>query len=84
MYRGAYGEITKRSLQPEVQERSIAYLTEHLSHFLRKRERVLICFLEYERGGLSWLMEQAVLRCDAVPVVWAEDRRWKTLLRLAF
>ena len=30
------------------------------------------------------LMEQAVLRCDAIPVVWGADHRWKSLMRLAF
>ena len=84
MYRGVYEEIVRRSMEADARERSIEYLAEHLGNFLRKRERVLICFLEHEEGNLSWLMEQAVLRCDAVPVVWAEDRRWKTLLRLAF
>ncbi len=84
MYRGVYEEIVRRSMEADARERSIEYLVEHLGNFLRKRERVLICFLEHEEGNLSWLVEQAVLRCDAVPVVWAEDRRWKTLLRLAF
>lgn len=84
MDRGAYWQIVEKSKEKQAQERSIAYLTEHLSRFLRKRERVLICFLEHEEGNLSWLMEQAVLRCDAIPVVWGPDHRWKTLLRQAF
>ena len=84
MYRGVYEEIVRRSTEADARERSIEYLVEHLGNFLRKRERVLICFLEHEEGNLSWLMEQAVVRCDAVPVVWAGDLRWKTLLRLAF
>lgn len=33
---------------------------------------------------MSWLMEQAVLRCNGIPHVWGEDWRWKALLRLAF
>lgn len=81
---GAYREIVAMSQEPRSRERSIEYLAEHLGRFLKKRERVLICFLEHEEGNLSWLMEQAVLRCDGVPVVWGPDRRWKTLLRQAF
>lgn len=84
MYSRVYQNLIERSMTPEVMERSIVYLTEHLGKMLKKRERVLICFLEHEKGGLSWLMEQAVLRCDAIPIVWGPDRRWKTLLRLAF
>lgn len=84
MYRGAYWQIVEKSMEPEALERSIAYLTEHLGRFLRKKERVLICFLEHREGNLSWLMEQAVLRCDAVPVIWGTDHRWKTLLQQAF
>lgn len=84
MYHGAFWQIVENSMQPQVQERSIAYLAEHLGHFLRKQERVLICFLEHKEGNLSWLMEQAVLRCEAVPVIWGPDHRWKTLLQQAF
>lgn len=82
--RDTYWQIVEKSMEPEARERTIAYLAEHLSHFLKKRERVLICFFEHEEGNLSWLMEQAVLRCDAVPVIWGPDHRWKTLLWQAF
>lgn len=84
MSRTAYEEIVKYSMDKQVQERSIAYLAEHLSHFMRKQERVLLCFLEHKEGNLSWLMEQALLRCEAVPVVWKGDRKWMSLLKLAF
>lgn len=84
MYSWTYQELLKISSTPEAAERSILYLAEHLEKFLKKRERVLICFMEHEKGNLSWLMEQAVLRCDAVPVVWDPDHRWQALLRQAF
>lgn len=84
MDRTIYHQIVKYGRTPREQERSIAYLAEHLSHFLRKGERVFICFLEHEEGNLSWLMEKAVLRCEAVPVIWGPDHRWKTLLQQAF
>lgn len=79
-----FDEIVALSCQPDVQERSLQYLTQHLGSFLRKGERVLICFHEHKKGNLSWLMQQAVLRCGGVPVVCQADRRWKTLLRQAF
>lgn len=84
MYSRAYQALLDRSMTPKAQERSIVYLAEHLGKFLKKREQVLICFQKHEKGNLSWLMEQAVLRCGAVPVIWGPDLRWKTLLRLAF
>lgn len=84
MERNGYQKLVEYSLEPHVQERSIGYLAEHLGKFLKKQERVLICFLEHKEGNLSWLMEQAAIRCGAVPVLWGPDRRWKTLLQQAF
>lgn len=84
MDRGAYWKIVEKSMEPDALERSIVYLQEHLGKFLRSGERVLICFPEHTEGGLGWLMEQAVLRCNAVPVIWGPDHRWQTLLRQAF
>lgn len=71
-------------MEPEAQEKTIEYLWEHLHHFIRKQERVLICFLEHKPGNISWLMEQAVRRCGAEPVIWGPDHKWKTLLQQAF
>lgn len=83
MMRDVYWEIVEKCAEPETAEKTIVYLAEHLGKFLRKGERVLICFRYRQPGSLSDLMEQAVLRCDAVPVVWS-DHLWKTLLREAF
>lgn len=70
--------------QPRAQEETAAYLAEKLSGFVKKMDTVLICFPEQGSGSLSHLMEQAVLQCEAIPVVWGADHRWKSLLRLAF
>ena len=83
MDRSAYWKIVEKSREPEAVEKTVAYLAEHLGKFLRQGERVLICFPYREKGSLSDLFEQAVLRCQAVPVVWS-DLLWKTLLRQAF
>lgn len=83
MERNDYYEFVENSRTPEAAEKTVAYLTEHLSKFLRQGERVLICFPFREKGSLSDLFEQAVVRCQAIPVVWS-DRLWKTLLRQAF
>lgn len=80
----AYREILALAAREPCQQDTITYLAQHLGRFVKPGERVLICFSEYEKGNLSWLMEQAALRCGARPVLWGEDCRWKTLLRLAF
>lgn len=84
MNRNIYYKMVELAREEGALERSVAYLSEHLGHFLRKGERVFICFSEYEHGNLTWLMEQAVLRCEAVPVIWGPERLWKTLLQQAF
>ena len=84
MDRNAYFKIEALAREPRAQERTIEYLWEHLRHFIRKQERVMICFLEHKEGSISWLMEQAVLRCGAEPVIWGPDHHWKTLLQQAF
>ncbi len=84
MEREVYWKIIDKCTEPAAQERSILYLAEHLGKFLRKGEQVLICFFEHKEGSIGYLMEQAVLRCEAVPVLWGPDRRWQTLLRQAF
>lgn len=79
-----YDMLRKRAAQPREQEKTVEYLVEQLSRFVKKMDTVLICFPEQGVGSLSCLMEQAVLMCDAIPVVWGEDHRWKNLIRLAF
>ena len=83
MEQAAYWKLIKKTREPAFVEKTIGYLAQHLGAFLRKGERVLICFPCREQYSLSWYMEQAVLRCEAVPVVWS-DNLWKTLLRQAF
>lgn len=78
-----YWKLVEKNREPEMVEKTIAYLAEHLGKFLKQGEKVLICFRCREEGSLSWIFEQAVLRCEAIPVVWADDL-WKTLLRQAF
>ncbi len=68
---------------PEQQEKTVAYLTEKIGTFLKKRERVLICLSE-EEGGVGWAMGQAVLRCGGIPSYLGDDCRWKTIMRTAF
>jgi hypothetical protein len=84
MNRSDYWKIAALADEPEAREETIEYLREHLRHFFRKQERVLICFLEEQEGSIGWLMAEAVRRCDAQPILWGSDHKWKTLLQKAF
>ena len=75
--------ITELMNQPEQVEASIAFVTEKIGAFLKKRERVLIC-LPDTPGGVGWIISQAVERCGGIPIWLGEDRRWKNLIRTAF
>lgn len=78
----AYNRIAAMAAEPETVEKSICYIQQHISTFLRRRERVLICFVNTP-GNFGHIVEQAVLRCGAIPVI-PENLKWKTLLREAF
>lgn len=84
MNRGDYWKIAALADKPEAREATIEYLREHLCHFFRKQERVLICFLDDQEGSIGWLMAEAVRRCDAEPILWGADHTWKSLLQRAF
>lgn len=64
-------------------ERAMSNLAEQMQSFLKKGETVLIC-LKDEPGSLGEKFKLAAVECDAVPVMWDQDLRWKNLLKLAF
>lgn len=78
----AYSRLVAMASEPEAQEKSVCYLETQISTFLKRRERVLICFKTVP-GSFGNLIQQAVLRCGGIPVI-PEDLRWKTLMREAF
>lgn len=79
-----YEILREIAAKPQAQEETADYLAEQLSKFVKKMDTVLICLPQQGNGSLSQVMERAVSRCNANPVVWGEDHRWKSLLRLAF
>lgn len=79
----AFWRIEQLAREPEAIQATITYLAEKLG-FLKRGETVLICFRDHKENSIGHLMEQAVIRCGAVPVLWGEDHRWMNLLRLAF
>lgn len=79
-----YRKLLAFAAQESVQDKTVAYLAQHMRSFIEPGERVLVCFQKHEKGNLSDLMARAVTRCGGRCVVWGEDHRWKSLLRLAF
>lgn len=84
MDREMYRNLVELCNEPAFREQTIEYLAEHLGKFLRPREHVMLAFREHTEGNISWLMEQALLRIDAIPVIWGPDHRWNSLLRKTF
>lgn len=81
-----YMDLEKLALlaaTPEAMAETVEYLAENMP-FIRQRDTVLICFAKDKPGSFGELMEKAVLRLGAVPVMVEKDWRWMTLLRLAF
>lgn len=76
-------KILQLASQPEALERTVEYLTGQMRAFLRKGERVLICFNDAP-ASLGSLFSRAVSNCGAKPIIWGPDYRWLTLLRQAF
>lgn len=70
--------------EKSMREKTISYLTDHLKPYIEPGEAVLICPPDNVHWNLISLMERSVILCGGRPVLWGEDRRWKTLLRLAF
>lgn len=70
--------------QPEQIEASVQYLSDCLSAFLRRQERVMICIPDRADVPLGKIFTQAVQRCGGIAVHWENDLRWKSLLRQTF
>lgn len=83
MAQPSYMKLAAMAETPEAVERSISYLHEHMSRFLKKNERVLILFPK-KNDTACHVLEQAVLACQCYPLWIKEDRRWMTMLKIAF
>ncbi len=83
MKQPVYVKITAMAEQEAAVCRSIEYIRSNLLQFLKKNERVLICFPKKE-DACCRVLEEAVLGCEAVPVWLGDDCRWITILKTAF
>ena len=79
-----YQKLLELETTPEALEATITYLSNQIRSFLQVLEPVLICFPDEGSASLGGIFKEAVLRCDAKPVFWGPDYRWKELLRIAF
>ena len=80
----AYERLLKLETTPEALESTISYLAQRIKPFLQILEPVLVCFPDEGPASLGGVFKEAVLRCEAKPVFWGPDYRWKELLRIAF
>jgi len=78
-----YMKIAALAETPEAVEKSIAYIQSNIGRFLKKKEKVLILFPKKENAACH-IIEEAVLRCECIPIWSGEDRRWMALLKTAF
>lgn len=83
MARKVYEKIAQLAETPEAVARSIAYMQENMARFLKKNEKVLICFPKRDNTACH-ILEQAVLGCGCDPLWIGEDMRWMTILKTAF
>lgn len=83
MNQPVYQKIAELAEEPAAVERSIAYMTKHMGSFLKKNERVLICFDKKDNAACH-ILEETVLGCGCEPVWLGDDRRWVTMLKIAF
>lgn len=84
MNQDAYRALCELETTPQALEATVQYLAARMKPFLQTLEPVLICYPDDGRASLGGLFKEAVLRCEAKPVFWGPDYRWKELLRIAF
>lgn len=76
--------LQTEAFSEKMRQDTVRYLAENLKKFLRTQDRVLLCFTDYSPCSLGGLMTDAVRLAEGIPVAVGEDRRWKSILRLAF
>ena len=84
MIMDSYEKILKLETTPEALEATVCYLAARMKPFMQTLEPVLICYPDEGPASLGGIFKEAILRCEATPVFWGTDYRWKELLRIAF
>lgn len=76
-------KIAELAEKPEAVEKSITYVRDQMSRFLKRGERVLILFQKRDNAACH-ILEQAVQELGCQSVWIGEDLRWKTILKAGF
>ena len=50
---------------PQALEDTISYVSQNLKRFIRRQERVLLCFPNHDPGSVGDILEKAVRACEA-------------------
>lgn len=79
-----YKRLYELETTPEALEATCRYLEERFRKFLKKNEPVLICFPDDGIASFGHIAARAVRACEAEPIFWGPDYRWKNLLWQAF
>lgn len=79
-----YSALESWASSEEQVAQTVSYVADKLNRFVREREQVLICFPKGDSCSIGAIFEMAVRSLSAIPVFWAPDHKWKTLLRLSF
>ena len=79
-----YQALCELETTPQALEATVSYLAARMKPFLQTLEPVLICYPDDGPASLGGIFKEAVIRCQAAPVFWGPDYRWKELLRIAF
>ena len=79
-----YQMILKQETTNDSLEATACYLVNKIKPFLSVLEPVLICLPDDGPASLGGLFKEAVLRCNAKPILWGPDYSWRELLRIAF
>lgn len=77
-------KMMSMSKEVKAQEKTVEYLAQKIRGFVKRGDKVMICFPDQNPGSLSDLFARAVTSCGGVPVLWGPDLRWKTLMQQAF
>lgn len=83
MQDAVYQKMALLAQRPDAVQRSIRYMKDNMGRFLRKRDKVLICYPKKD-NALCHVMEQAIIGCECEPLWIGDDLRWMTLLKMAF
>lgn len=83
MERSNYMKLAALTETPEAEKKSVSYLHQQMSRFLKKYDRVLLLYPQEDNAACR-ILESAVSACGSMPVWLGDDHRWVTILKKAF